>query len=140
MTRGFSLSGLLRVRAIQERAAAQRLSRAAIEAEQTASRDRQLRAALAVTGSDAADVRALAALAAARVAGRSLLADLTSLTEVRQAALHEARGEHESARKEVRGLERLADAHTARELAADRRAEQLELDEIAARARGELRQ
>ncbi|MFB7894199.1 hypothetical protein ACFC1I_18505 [Microbacterium sp. NPDC056044] len=137
MTREFSLAGLLRVRGIQERAAAQRLSRASIEAEQTASRDRQLRAALAVTGSDAADVRSLAALAAARVAGRSLLADLDSLGELRQAALHEARDEHESARKEVRGLERLADAHAARALAGELRAEQLELDEIATRTRGE---
>ena len=32
MKRGFSLAGLLRVRAVQERAAAERLSRAAIEA------------------------------------------------------------------------------------------------------------
>jgi flagellar FliJ protein len=139
MTRGFSLAGLLRVRAIQERAAAQRLSRAAIEAAQTASHERQLRAALSVTGADAADVRALAALAAARVAGRSLLADLESLGELQRGALQEARGEHESVRREVRGLERLADAHAVRELALERTAEQRELDEIAARTRREHR-
>jgi flagellar export protein FliJ len=134
MTRGFSLAGLLRVRGIQERAAAERLSRAAIEAEQTASRDRHLRAALAGAGSDAVDVRSLAALAAARVAGRSLLADLESLATVQERALEDAREDHAEARRDVRGLERLAQAHALRLHEADLRAEQLELDEIAARA------
>lgn len=139
MTRGFSLAGLLRVRAVQERAAAERLSRAAIEAEQTASRERHLRAALAGTGSDAADVRSLAALAAARVAGRSLLADLETLVAMHQSSLDDARRQHTDARREVRGLERLADAHALRARAAELRAEQLELDEIAARAEQEGR-
>ncbi len=133
MTRGFSLSGLLRVRTIQERAAAQRLSRAAIEADQTAARDRHLRAALSASGSDAADVRSLAALAAARVAARSLLADLGSIAELQQAALSDARGDHEDARREMRGIERLAEAHAVRERATEAKAEQAELDEIAAR-------
>jgi len=139
MTRGFSLAGLLRVRSIQERAAAQRLSRAAIEADQTASRERQMRAALATTGAEATDVRTLAALAAARVAGRSLLADLDALSELQQTALREAREGHEAARREVRGLERLAEAHASQVRATGQKAEQSELDEIAARTRAEDR-
>ncbi|MGV2901211.1 hypothetical protein ACNPM4_05990, partial [Microbacterium sp. AGC62] len=63
MTRSFSLAGLLRVREIQERAAAQRLSRAVLDARHTEARDRSLRAHLAGAGSEAVDVRSLAALA-----------------------------------------------------------------------------
>lgn len=57
MSRSFSLAGLLRVREIQERAAAQRLSRAVIDAQHTEARDRSLRAHLAGSGNEAVDVR-----------------------------------------------------------------------------------
>lgn len=133
MTRPFSLAGLLRVRSIQERAAAQELSRATIEANQTATRDRHLRAALAADESDATDVRSLAALAAARVAGRSMLADLQSLAELQQAEVESAQTAHESVRRELRGLDRLATAHRMRVRAEQLRVEQHELDEIALR-------
>ena len=137
MTRSFSLAGLLRVREIQERAAAQRLSRAVIDARHTDARDRHLRSALGGEGTDAVDVRSLAALAAARGAGRSLLADLTSLAAMQEQAVAEARSEHADARRAMRGLDRLADAHDMRERTAELRAEQAELDEIASRSRAE---
>lgn len=133
MTRSFSLAGLLRVRSIQERAAAQELSRAVIEENQTRTRERHLRAALAATDSDAVDVRSLAAMAAARVAGRSMLADLESLAQVQQQAVSDAQSTHSEVRREVRGLDRLAAAHLARMQADALRAEQHELDEIALR-------
>lgn len=133
MTRSFSLAGLLRVRSIQERAAAQELSRAVIEENQTRTRERHLRAALAATDSDAVDVRSLAAMAAARVAGRSMLADLESLAQVQQQAVSDAQSSHSEVRREVRGLDRLAAAHLARMQADALRAEQQELDEIALR-------
>lgn len=133
MARSFSLAGLLRVRSIQERAAAQELSRAVIEENQTRTRERHLRAALAATDSDAVDVRSLAAMAAARVAGRSMLADLESLAQVQQQAVSDAQSAHSEARREVRGLDRLAAAHLARMQADALRAEQHELDEIALR-------
>ncbi len=133
MTRSFSLAGLLRVRSIQERAAAQELSRAVIEENQTRTRERHLRAALAATDSDAVDVRSLAAMAAARVAGRSMLADLESLAQVQQQAVSDAQSTHSEVRREVRGLDRLAAAHLARMQADALRAEQQELDEIALR-------
>lgn len=133
MTRSFSLAGLLRVRSIQERAAAQELSRAVIEENQTRTRERHLRAALAATDSDAVDVRSLAAMAAARVAGRSMLADLESLAQVQQQAVSDAQSSHSEVRREVRGLDRLAAAHLARMQADALRAEQHELDQIALR-------
>lgn len=137
MTRDFSLAGLLRVREIQERAAAQRLSRAVIDARNTEARDRTLRAHLAGEGTEAVDVRSLAALAAARVAGRTLLADLTALSELQEQTVAEARSEHASARRAVRGLDRLAQAHATTVRAAELHAEQAELDEIASRSRRE---
>ncbi|MEE6389058.1 MULTISPECIES: hypothetical protein [Microbacterium] len=137
MSRGFSLAGLLRVREIQERAAAQRLSRAVIDAQHTEARDRALRAHLAGTDTEAVDVRALAALAAARVSSRALLADLTTLSALQQETVAEARTAHADARRTLRGLERLADGHADAVRAADLHAEQAELDEIASRSRTE---
>lgn len=130
MSRGFSLAGLLRVREIQERAAAQRLSRAVIDAQHTEARERALRAHLAGTETEAVDVRTLAALAAARVSGRALLADLTALADLQQETVAEARDAHADARRTLRGLERLAEGHADRVRAADLHAEQAELDEI----------
>lgn len=139
MTRSFSLAGLLRVREIQERAAAQRLSRAVLDAQHTEARDRSLRAHLAGAGSEAVDVRSLAALAAARVAGRTLLSDLTTLSELQEQTVDQARAEHSEARRAMRGLDRLAHAHTVRVRAAELHAEQAELDEIGSRTDAEGR-
>lgn len=133
MTRSFSLAGLLRVREIQERAAAQRLSRAVLDARHTEARDRSLRAHLSGAGSEAVDVRSLAALAAARVAGRTLLSDLTMLAELQEQTVDHARAEHSEARRAMRGLDRLAQAHAVRVRAAELHAEQAELDEIGSR-------
>lgn len=135
MTRSFSLAGLLRVREIQERAAAQRLSRAVIDARHTEARDRTLRAHLASTGTEAVDVRSLAALAASRVAGRALLTDLSALSELQNESVAQARSEHADARREMRGLDRLAQAHASRVRADDLRTEQAELDDIGSRTR-----
>ena len=139
MTREFSLAAVLRVRSIQERAAAQQLSRATIDANQTSARERHLRAALAATDAEAVDVRQLAALAASRVAGRSMLADLQSLSELQQEELRRARAAHEEVRREVRGLDRLAQAHSRKVREDELRTEQKELDEIGSRNRAEER-
>lgn len=133
MSRLFSLAGLLRVRSIQERQAAQELSRAVIDAKQTRTRDRHVRAALAATESEAVDVRTLASLAASRVASRSMLADLQALSAQQEQAVEAAQSVHDDARRAVRGLDRLAVAHEMRMRAEDLRVEQHELDEIALR-------
>lgn len=133
MSRAFPLAGLLRVRGIQERAAAERLTRAAIEKARTEARDRQVRASLTTDAEAPEDVRTLAALAASRVAARSLLADLQSLSEAQAAAVAAARAEHASARIDEHGLSRLADAHHHREQQRTLRQEQAALDEIALR-------
>ncbi|WP_244632418.1 MULTISPECIES: flagellar FliJ family protein [unclassified Microbacterium] len=108
-----------------------------IDAQHTEARDRSLRAHLTGTGSEAVDVRSLAALAAARVAGRTLLADLSTLSELQEQTVDQARREHAEARRAVRGLDRLAEAHAAEIRAADLHAEQAELDEIGSRTGAE---
>lgn len=128
---GFSLAGLLRLRGVQERAAAERLSRAQIAARQTEARERRTRAALADTGDAAVDVRSLAAIAASRAAARTSLADLALLTDAQRDAVDEARSEHAEAKRRARGLEKLEAAHAARERARLLHAEQAALDEIA---------
>ncbi|MBD7957435.1 hypothetical protein H9651_07270 [Microbacterium sp. Sa4CUA7] len=137
MSRPFRLAGLLRVRSIQERAAAEHLSRASMEHVRTEARERQLRAALSTSVDEAVDVRALAALAASRVASRSMLADLRTLAEMQEAAVAEAREQHTATRIDERGLALLAEAHARRELARELHVEQIELDEIGVRSRTE---
>ncbi len=133
MSRAFPLAGLLRVRGIQERAAAERLTRASLEHARTEARDRQVRASLTSDADAPEDVRTLAALAASRVAARSLLADLRSLSDAQEAAVVTARAEHASARIDEHGLSRLADAHARREQSRLQHQEQAALDEIALR-------
>ena len=133
MSRGFPLAGLLRVRGIQERAAAERLTRASMEHAQTEARDRQVRASLTTSADGVEDVRTLAALAASRVAARSLLSDLRVLGDAQAAAVAAARDEHAAARIDEHGLTRLAEAHERRERDRALRAEQSTLDEIALR-------
>jgi flagellar FliJ protein len=127
---GFPLAGLLRLRGVQERAAAERLSRAQIAARQAEARERHTRAALADSADAAVDVRTLAAIAAARAAARSELADLSALTDAQRGAVDEARQEHAEAKRRTRGLEKLEVAHRERERARELHAEQLALDEI----------
>lgn len=127
---GFSLAGLLRLRGVQERAAAERLSRAQIAARQSEARERQARAALADTGDAAVDVRTLAAIAASRAAGRSRLADLSALHDAQRDAVDEARREHAEAKRRARGLEKLEAAHLIRQRARELQLEQAALDEI----------
>ncbi|MCR2813982.1 hypothetical protein NQ166_10510 [Microbacterium sp. zg.Y1090] len=137
MSRPFRLAGLLRVRGIQERAAAAHLSRSAMERSHTDARERQLRAALAASADIPIDVRTLAAVAAGRVAARSTLTDLRTLADMQLATLEDARAQHAAARIDQRGLARLAEAHADRETARELHEEQIELDEIAVRTHTE---
>ncbi|MFS0713219.1 hypothetical protein ABC195_05000 [Microbacterium sp. 2P01SA-2] len=134
MKRGFPLAGLLRIRGIQQRAAAAHLSRAAMEEQRTEARDRQLRAALTTSADTPGDIRTLAALAASRVAARSLLTDLDTLRRAQRAEADAARARLDDARRAERGIERLAEAFHERERARRDAAEQAVLDEIALRS------
>lgn len=134
MKRGFPLAGLLRIRGIQQRTAAAHLSRAAMEQQRTETRDRQVRAALTASADTPGDVRTLAALAASRVAARSLLTDLDSLRRAQRDEVDAARARLTEARRAEQGIERLGDAFHERERARRDAAEQAVLDEIALRS------
>lgn len=133
MSRRFPLAGLLRIRGIQERAAAAHLSRAALEQQRTEARERQVRAALTASADTPGDVRTLAAVAAGRVAARSQLSDLAALQRTQRADLDAARARHAAARRAEHGLERLAERHAEREDARAEARDQAALDEIALR-------
>jgi flagellar FliJ protein len=66
-----------------------------------------------------------------------MLAEVAVLNEKNQQELHTAQTLHRSRRREVRGLEKLAEAHDERVRADELRGEQLEIDEIAGRMTGE---
>lgn len=134
MKRGFPLAGLLRIRGIQQRTAAAHLSRAAMEQQRTETRDRQVRAALTASADTPGDVRTLAALAASRVAARSLLTDLDSLRRAQRDEVDAARTRLTEARRAEQGIERLGEAFHERERARRDAAEQAVLDEIALRS------
>jgi flagellar export protein FliJ len=127
----FPLSALLRVRGVQERAAAASLSnaRAASDAAETAVR--QAVSSLGDIATVIDDPATLLAMAAARSSGQAALADLRVLAQMRQDAAEAAALAHVEARRELKGLERLEIAHRESERAEERRAEQNVLDEIA---------
>lgn len=134
----FPLSGLLRVRGVQERAAAEDLSRASAERAEAEAAQERAASSLAELGGVIEDAPTLMAMAAARAAGRSALGDLQLLTELTRRDEAQAKIAHVEARRELKGLERLESTHRAQAVKAELHGEQNALDEIAVvRARRE---
>lgn len=135
MSRPFPLAGLLRVRAMAEDTAAAELARA--RNRERAARDRA-RATAEMLGSSVppaeADLAAWQAAVAARVALSSLLTDERSVVRRAETEVGRRQDEWTSARIRTRAVERLRDKHDEGERVADERAEQVVLDEIAARS------
>ncbi|OCG76566.1 flagellar FliJ family protein [Microbacterium sediminis] len=131
MTPPFSLAGLLRLRGVQERAAAERLSRAAVTARQSEAREHRTRTALADSADAAVDVRSLAAIAASRAAARARIGELALIADAQRDDVDAARRAHTEAKRRALGLEKLEAAHRERERRGELRAEQSALDEIA---------
>lgn len=127
----FPLSGLLRVRGVQERAAAEELSRASAERRRAEAAQEHAASSLAQISSAIGDSQTLLAMAAARAAGRSALSDLQLLADLRRSEEAEAKTAHVEARRELKGLERLESSHRRQATKAELDAEQSALDEIA---------
>lgn len=127
----FPLSALLRVRGVQERAAAASLSNARAAAVAAESAVERAVSSLSDIATEIDDPATLLAMAAARSSGQAALADLRVLARVRQDAAEAASLAHVEARRELKGLERLESAHRESERAEERRVEQTVLDEIA---------
>lgn len=131
----FTLSGLLRVRGAQERVAAEDLSRASAERARAEAAEQSAVTSLAEISDRIDDSATLLAMAAARAAGRSTLSGLQALVEMRRASESEAKAAHVEARRDLKGLERLAEAHRVEAAREELAVEQAALDEIAT-ARG----
>ncbi|MFF7681578.1 hypothetical protein ACFZA2_02370 [Microbacterium sp. NPDC007973] len=127
----FPLAGLLRVRGVQERVAAEDVARARTEARAAEAAAEQAVSSLSAIATQIDDPATLRAMAAARAAGQASLADLQVLARLRRDDAATAEAAHVEARRELKGLERLEGAHRARELETEARAEQNALDEIA---------
>ncbi|MFJ5860957.1 flagellar FliJ family protein [Pseudarthrobacter sp. NPDC092439] len=135
MARSFPLAGLMRLRRLQEDAAAGTLAAANQAAGLHADRQRAARHELDSTSSEASGTPALLAVAAARASARSMLATLDALAVEHQAAAAEAQENYLQARLEAAGIEKLEARHQAAARGEALRAEQIGLDELALRGR-----
>jgi flagellar FliJ protein len=134
----FGLTGLLRLRGLREDEAAAAL--AAAEREAAAADERARSSAERLSAStlpSAVDTATFLAAAASRLSLSSLLTEDTDRLGVARAVAAGRREEWSRARQDERAVERLQEHHEERERAADLRTEQVALDEIAARRRGE---
>ncbi|KRE76326.1 flagellar FliJ family protein [Arthrobacter sp. Soil763] len=130
MNRQFSLAGLLRLRQIQQDQAASGLARARSRSSSVRARESSARRQLAATDGDIDSTASLRAVAAARSASHSMLADLQGLARLAETDEAAAREEFIAARTRSTGLEKLQARHHAEVSTADLRAEQSTLDEI----------
>lgn len=129
----FRLAGLLRLRKLQEDNVRAELARTrAIELQRRRSEQR-VRAVLGESAVDVTSAEAVQSIAAARASSSSMLGELDALLAQDAAAVAEAEAAHAAARARTVQLDKLQERHDARTRADDLRAEQLVLDEHAAR-------
>lgn len=135
MSRPFPLAGLLRVRAMAEDTAAAEL--AAARHLERAARERA-RATAELLGTSRppaeADLAAWQAAVAARVALSSLLTQDRSAAADAEVEVGRRQEDWTAARIRTRAVERLRDKHETAERVEEERAEQVVLDEVAARS------
>ncbi|MET1155648.1 flagellar FliJ family protein [Arthrobacter sp.] len=136
MARSFPLAGLLRLRQLQQDQAAGNLAAANNRARESGARVVAARNELGETISEVSDAATLHAVAAARSASRSMLADLENLDRTRQHEAQQAQQEFLAVRKQSVGLEKLETRHLEAEAVEELRREQLVLDELSIGARG----
>lgn len=140
MSRGFRLAGLLRLRRLQEEQAAAVLARANAEAARAGREHAEIRTVMAETLLPArADGGAWAAAVADRAAVASMVTEAALVAEVATRRGELAAGEWTAARTTVATLDKLGERHESVVRAEDERAEQLVLDEAAARRHEEDR-
>lgn len=135
---GFSLAALLRLKRLREDQAAFEVGRARSRASELAAERHQLIDRLSDHGHDARDVRAIAAISAARASTSVALADLEALRLTVERSLEAAAAVHRAARRDTRVLEKLEERHAELARIEELRAEQTVLDELAGRTRPRL--
>lgn len=134
----FTLAGLLRLRGLQEDQAAAALG--AAERQAAAARERARHTAERLSGADlpsAVDGATFLAATASRLSLSSLLTEETEQERVARSVALERRDAWSRARQGERAVELLEEHHEERDRAEDLRVEQLVLDEVAGRRKGE---
>jgi flagellar FliJ protein len=139
MARRFPLAGLLRLRHAEQDRAAAALAAANDRLRDAADARYAARRNLADREQEqhVTDAATLSALAAARASTRGMLEELDAVARARRAEADDAQTAYSAARRAALGLEKLEGHHDREQAAADLRAEQDALDEIAARRRTE---
>lgn len=134
MNRQFSLAGLLRLRQSEQKAAETGLAAANMRSSSLRERRADARSAVADSAGTVVDSSSLLAIAAARASAHSMLAELDALAAAAEIEAAAAQADYTEARRRAVGLEKLENRHDAAFAAAELRAEQGALDEIASAA------
>ena len=141
MPKPFSLAGLLRLRQTEQDIAGAELARANARIRDNATTERRARRALAEYGDTATSTETLRAIAAARQASATMLAELAIVLEDDLTAHERARADYLAARMRFTGLEKTERRHYEAAVAEDLKTEQQALDELTgtrtAREKGE---
>ena len=136
----FGLAGLLRLRGLREDTAAALLGAAEREAAAAQQRARVTAERLSGAGlPDGVDSASFLAAAASRLSLSSLLVEDTERLQAARSVAADRRDAWSHARQEERAVELLEEHHEERERAAELRAEQVVLDEVAGRRREDER-
>lgn len=134
MTRQFALSGLLRLRKLEQDQAAGTLASANARRHESAAREAAARVGLSESAVTPETLGALHGIAAARSSARSMMAELGAVTAERQRRADEAQQEYSAARMQTMSLEKLAVRHEQTQAQEELHAEQIVLDELAGTA------
>ena len=141
MPKPFSLAGLLRLRRTEQDIAGAELARANARIRDNATTERRARRALAEYGDTATSTETLRAIAAARQASATMLAELQTVLDDDLAAHERARADYLTARMRFTGLEKTERRHREAAIAEELKHEQQALDELtgsrAAREKGD---
>ncbi len=130
MPKPFSLAGLLRLRQTEQDIAGAELARANARIRDNATTERRARRALAAYGDTATSTETLRAIAAARQASATMLAELAIILEDDLTAHERARADYLAARMRFAGLEKTERRHHEAAIAEDLKTEQQALDEL----------
>ena len=130
MPKPFSLAGLLRLRRTEQDIAGAELARANARIRDNATTERRARRALAEYGDTATSTETLRAIAAARQASATMLAELAIVLEDDLTAHERAKADYLTARMRFAGLEKTEHRHREAAIAEDLKNEQQALDEL----------
>lgn len=130
----FSLASLLRLRKLDEDQRAAELNSSRSRQQIGLARTRRVRSALADSTVDPVSFASLSSIAASRASAARMLAELDEVDRVAGVEVSMAAAAHAEAHRRTQGLEKLEQRFDDATAVAERREEQLHLDDLSARA------